>query len=507
MKDQIEKLEAFYKRCDHEAPGEDGDDFDNDGDYWEFKNPNKVESWSLHMIPWKNIISFAAKFKDTDHFFNISFDEKIKDVAHERGTLLKVRCITDVAGIPDREQYHFTIQLDSAKCDFNISHFLSTLEPTEYRTEIPDLEKKIDHNFFKTKDGKLATGKALYSRLKTLLNDFTILKAKLELKKKDMTVRTVSLEFPSNVEGQSSTGTRGTQQSQGTRKSRYSSTPPHPPRRSKLASTTAGTLKGNDSSADITGKQTFASAVTDVPLPYDSKKSHDYIASAGAYKAYWKHCTDAYIFGLEEKKSISIEQLIKAPEDLNIRSFEMKLAEDIMTYLWEMPDKSMKQTLCVMPVDCSEKPKPEDWPSLERKNFYIINGQHSVTASKMMVDQNLDEEIVANFRQWDCYVVWSTDAEKLRDISAYYNRVNHFVALKPSWSTNIMGARKVWELMGRPRNPKDAAPIATRSNVRRNAESAANKKKFTVRDSGRFDLNCEWSLHRSPHRSLYSSEA
>ena len=268
-----------------------------------------------------------------------------------------------------------------------------------------------------------------------------------------------------------------------------SATPPRAPRKSKIGiNLSSGIAAAQDPSAVLPGELSFVSAVTEVPVPYDAKKLHNYIASAEAYKAYWKHYTDAYIFGLEDKKTISIEQLIKALEDLNIRSHEMKLAEDMMTYLWEMPDKSTKQTLCVMPVDCFEKPKPKDWPALERKNFYIINGQHSVTASKMMVDQNLDEEIVKNFRQWDCYVVWSIDAQKLRDISAYYNRVNHFVAQKPSWSTNILGARKVWELMGRPRNPKEAAPIATMSNVKRNVESTANKKKFMVRDSGRVDL-------------------
>ena len=209
------------------------------------------------------------------------------------------KIVTAVTGLPDSNQYHFTIRLDSSTCAFNISHFLSMLEPTEYRTAIPDLEKKVDHNYFKTKDGKLATGKALYSCLKALLNDFTILKTKLELKKKDMTVRTVSQEFPSNVEGQSSMGTPGTQQSRGARKSMHSATPPPAPRRSKMATSSVAAAAEKDPSPPVPGEQSFVSAVTEVPLPYDSKKTHDYIASAEAYKAYWNHCTDAYIFRLE----------------------------------------------------------------------------------------------------------------------------------------------------------------------------------------------------------------
>ncbi len=68
----------------------------------------------------------------------------------------------------------------------------------------------------------------------------------------------------------------------------------------------------------------------------------------------------------------------------------------------------------------------------------------------------------------------------LRTISTYYNRVNHFVAMKPSWSTNILGARTVWENMGRPQNPKEATPVGTLSNVRRNADMRRNTVKFKV---------------------------
>jgi len=51
------------------------------------------------------------------------------------------------------EQCYFTIIVDSQKIPFAITHFLETLEPTKYRSKIPELEKKIDNNIFHTQAG------------------------------------------------------------------------------------------------------------------------------------------------------------------------------------------------------------------------------------------------------------------------------------------------------------------------------------------------------------------
>ena len=50
--------------------------------------------------------------------------------------------------------------------------------------------------------------------------------------------------------------------------------------------------------------------------------------------------------------------------------------------------------------------------------------------------------------------MFTTDKEKLRKISAFYNRTNHFTGFLPTWSTNILGARAHWTNYGRPKAPK-----------------------------------------------------
>jgi len=81
------------------------------------------------------------------------------------------------------------------------------------------------------------------------------------------------------------------------------------------------------------------------------------------------------------------------------------------------------------------------------------------------------------------------DNEKLKSISAYYNRVNHFVAIKPPWSTNILGAGNVWEAMGKPKNPKEPSLAGTQSNMKKKDDDKANLVKFKVMQLGQVNLN------------------
>ena len=166
--------------------------------------------------------------------------------------------------------------------------------------------------------------------------------------------------------------------------------------------------------------------------------------------------------------------------------------EDLKTYLMNMPDRTQKQTLCVMPkLDY----KPKDLEEMADCEFYIINGQHSVAASKSMIAGNVPEAIRKDFRTWNCFVVWTEDVDKLRKISAFYNRVNHLTPFKPTWATNILAARAVWEKYGKPLPKHSAASVTdVRTSARR---SPGNDKQFEVIQQclshpslARFELNC-----------------
>ena len=231
-----------------------------------------------------------------------------------------------------------------------------------------------------------------------------------------------------------------------------------------------------DNEVSEVAEGSYVDEMENVPHSRATDKKPDYERVSQVYKKFWTTCEDAYVFGIGDKKEIDICQLIVAPSTFNIRSKQANIVEDMVNYLLNIPDKSTKQMLCVIPIGLREK--PIDWEEIKDRNFYIINGQHSVEASKFIFDDtnNVDPEEREHFRKWNCFIVWSEDAEKLRCISAYYNQTNHFVAIQPSWATNILGTRSVWEAMGRPENPTATKSIGVTSTTRRTIE---NKRKET----------------------------
>ena len=88
------------------------------------------------------------------------------------------------------------------------------------------------------------------------------------------------------------------------------------------------------------------------------------------------------------------------------------------------------------------------------------------------------------------------NVDKLRKISAFYNRVNHLIPFKPTWATNILAARAVWEKYGKPLPKHSAAGVTdVRTSARR---PPGNDKQFEVIQQflshpslARFELN--WS--------------
>ena len=68
-------------------------------------------------------------------------------------------------------------------------------------------------------------------------------------------------------------------------------------------------------------------------------------------------------------------RLVNVLDEWTIQALEEKGIEDLKMYLINMPNRTQKQTLCVMPkMDY----KPKDLEKMADCDFYIINGQHSV---------------------------------------------------------------------------------------------------------------------------------
>ena len=180
MEEQLQVLNMYFKKSAIQFPDDPNEKDKNliEGEYWEFKEPERVEAWGLMMIPNSNNFAFTYKFKNAQCFFNLSFLEKVKDVESDVHPTLRVKCMTT---IPDsKDQYHFAICVDSVLIPFAITPLIESLEPTPFRGEIKELEKRIDNNEWKDVNGSSISWKKLANKIRGLFCDFNVLKGKLE---------------------------------------------------------------------------------------------------------------------------------------------------------------------------------------------------------------------------------------------------------------------------------------------------------------------------------------
>ena len=126
----------------------------------------------------------------------------------------------------------------------------------------------------------------------------------------------------------------------------------------------------------------LADTMSKVPSSYEPQKKANFKHITAVYMKFWSECEDAYIFGVDEKKELSIDRMVDAPTEYNIRSREDKLVDAMVIYLLNLPNRKARQTLCVMPTNRTEK--PSSWEEIKDGKFYIINGQHSVAASRLI---------------------------------------------------------------------------------------------------------------------------
>ena len=147
------KFSAHFTKIPMEPEPASVDEMMKEGEYWEFTKPKALESWSFKMIPHTDNMHFNMKHKNSAAFLPISFDEKIKRLATDVFPEIKIHCVTTTLGVAAKDQYHFTIVLNSEKINFNITPFLESLEPTPYSAEVKELEESVDRGEYHNKDG------------------------------------------------------------------------------------------------------------------------------------------------------------------------------------------------------------------------------------------------------------------------------------------------------------------------------------------------------------------
>ena len=95
----------------------------------------QVELWSLELDPMIGRSHFIHKFKNSTMFLPISYTKYVKDVLFERPRTLLIHCVTTI-----EEPYMFIIYVDISKSPFDLIVFLKSLENSEYKALMKEIE-------------------------------------------------------------------------------------------------------------------------------------------------------------------------------------------------------------------------------------------------------------------------------------------------------------------------------------------------------------------------------
>jgi len=84
-----------------------------------------------------------------------------------------------------------------------------------------------------------------------------------------------------------------------------------------------------------------------------------------------------------------------------------------------------------------------DWAEIKKGKFMIINGQHSMQASKDLQTEKCKEDCRKELRTWEAYIVWTLDTSELVNISEFHNSTNHLDHAQPTWGSQIISSQNV----------------------------------------------------------------
>ena len=129
-----------------------------------------------------------------------------------------------------------------------------------------------------------------------------------------------------------------------------------PNQSSPLASSSGRQPAATTSQVSEVAEASLADVISKVPSLYEPQKKADFKHINTVYKKFLSECKDAYIFGVDAKRELSIDQLVDALAEYNIRPREDKQVDAMVIYLLNLPNRTTPQTMCVMPTNRTSKP-------------------------------------------------------------------------------------------------------------------------------------------------------
>ncbi|KAG0597317.1 hypothetical protein M758_UG327900, partial [Ceratodon purpureus] len=373
-------------------------------------------------------------------------ETKVTEFDHKGRDQIKILCSS-----MGTNPYLFSIVVDIAENLFDSISLMESLSNSPYDEIMTTMRQEVLDRKWAIKDGQTLPAKSIAWKLRNVVSTLTLRATGAKVKQN-------LGKFHIDVSGGTATGSQmgsqmGSQQTGRCRgraivpsQSRGASatpTPLSPLKKKGLEKKTDKPKPKKDLPLSAEDLATSLNSVL-VELPKVNKVGEvlDFDSANRIYQNFFADCQDEFVFktnGQPKKFSVDVTRCKPAPAHWTIRAYEKRGMEEMKNYLVNMPDRTQKQTLCLMP---DTKARPQQEEDLEGCTFHIINGQHRVAATKSLIEDNASEELLRDFRRWDAYIVWTHDVDKLRKISAFYNRVNHLAPFKPTWASNILASRK-----------------------------------------------------------------
>lgn len=150
----------------------------------------------------------------------------------------------------------------------------------------------------------------------------------------------------------------------------------------------------------------MASKVKQVPSDFELGGETNYLETKIMYEKLWTKYQECFVFKVDTKYKISIDQMQRAPLDQTIWEYKEKRMLGTKHYLIYMPNSSVKHMLYIM-LDIDKKPTTLE--EIAKEQFLIINGQYSIAISKDMQILGLSKNIIKHFKEWKYFIVWSQD--------------------------------------------------------------------------------------------------
>ena len=148
-----------------------------------------------------------------------------------------------------------------------------------------------------------------------------------------------------------------------------------------------------------------------------------------------------------------------APSVMNVRAEEKDGVTWQMNNIMNNP-KGNCQTICVTPKDPVLPVTKENWEEIKKGDFYIIDGQHSVAAAKILLKTDAwKSPLKKDLRYWKSFIVYIDNTNTLTYISGFMNQGNKVRQFEASWAANLVAARSVWVHLDRPQKERENAAV------------------------------------------------